>query len=158
MGFARFDASETGYVYLIIDGIPVAYSYVGDSDIQTNSYQTMSINTIQSVAVGQTVTLEWTPGGGDPFLYGNIDKPTHWSAVYLGPSTPPVPECEYAGQVFEYPGSCRDYYQCGADGSVSKLSCCPGNVFVEEEAFTKIVCVPEDFIDIDEVCHSEDTC
>merc|ERR1712214_148371 len=27
-------------------------------------------------------------------------------------TTPPPPECEYTGQTFEYPGSCRKYFYC----------------------------------------------
>merc|ERR1712038_1544054 len=30
-------------------------------------------------------------------------------------TTPPPPECEYVGQTFEYPGSCRKYFFCKPD-------------------------------------------
>ena len=32
--------------------------------------------------------------------------------------TPRQPECQFVGQVFEYPGSCRLYWSCEADGTV----------------------------------------
>ena len=112
----------------------------------------MTINSLQSVTVGQTVTIEFSGAeGGD--ISGTDYKYTHWTGVYMGPSTPAIPECEYVGQVFEFPGSCRDYYYCGPDGTVSKNSCCP-DVFVAEAQ----ACLPEDLVVVEEICPSEDAC
>merc|ERR1712150_326355 len=78
---------------------------------------------------------------------------THWTGVYMGPPTPAIPECEYVGQVFEFPGSCRDYYYCGSDGAVSKNSCCPDVFVAEAEAR-----LSEDLVVLGEICPSEDVC
>ena len=58
----------------------------------------MTINSLQSLTVGQTVTIELNLGGG-AYILDNSAKYTHWTGVYVGPSEPPIPECEYPGQV-----------------------------------------------------------
>ena len=104
------------------------------------------------MTVGQTATIEWQ-GTDDAYIADSSNKYTHWTAEYLGQSTPSIPECEYVGQVFEYPGSCRYYYNCNSDGTVSKNSCCPDVFVADDEA-----CLSEDLVVVEEICHSEDTC
>merc|ERR1712154_410091 len=112
----------------------------------------MSLNTIQELDVGQTVTIEWT-GYNGAYIYDNSDHYTHWAGEYLGPSVPSLPECQSEGQTFEYPGSCREYYQCDSNLVASKMSCCPDVWVVEAEA-----CLPEDLVTVEELCPSEDVC
>ena len=73
--------------------------------------------------------------------------------MYLGLGTPELPECEYPGQMFQYPGSCRKYWLCLADGTVEVQDCCPDVYLPDAEA-----CLSEDLIVVDTVCHSEDMC
>ena len=113
----------------------------------------MSLNTVQEVRVGQTVTIEWSGRNGAYIVDDSNYHHTHWTGEYLGPSTPPPPECQTVGQTFEYPGSCRNYYLCDADLHAEKWSCCP-DVYVADAGG----CLPEDLIAIDEVCPSEDDC
>ena len=57
----------------------------------------MSLNTIEELDVGQTVTIEWT-GYNGAYIYDNSDHYTHWAGEYLGPSVPSLPECQSEGQ------------------------------------------------------------
>ena len=134
-----------------MDGIIVATSYTNPPHDGSASYLTTTINSLQSVTVGQTVTIEVTFYGGA--YIADYPGSTHWTGVYMGPSTPAIPECQYVGQVFEFPGSCRNYYYCGSDRTVSKNSCCPGVFVAEAEA-----CLPEDLVNVGEICPSEDVC
>ena len=139
-------------VYLKVDGSTVATSLTNPPNDGSESTFTMTINSLQSVAVGQTVTIEVELYGG-AYIIDNSRKYTHWTGIYMGPSMPAIPECEYVGQVFEFPGSCRDYYYCGTDGTVSKNSCCPDVFVAEDEA-----CLQEDLVNVGEICPSEDVC
>ena len=59
----------------------------------------MSLNSIQSLNIGQTVTVTWE-GYKGAYIY---DSPgshyTHWTVEYLGPSTPAPPVCQAEGEV-----------------------------------------------------------
>jgi len=98
------------------------------------------------------VTIEWYGGNGASILDDSRHS-THWTGEYLGPSTPAPPECQSEGQTFEYPGSCRDYYLCDSNLVATKTSCCP-DVWVEDASS----CLPEDLINVDEVCPPEESC
>ena len=153
-GYAVFpNDGDNLNVFLKVDGSIVASSFHNAPNDGATSYSTMTINSLQRVTVGQTVTIEFF-NGGDVYLQDSSGrKSTHWTGVYMGLSTPAIPECQYVGQVFEFPGSCRDYYYCGPDGTVSKNSCCP-DVFVAEAQ----ACLPEDLVVVEEICPSEDAC
>ena len=59
----------------------------------------MSLNSIQSLDIGQTVTIEWA-GVGDAYIREDYKSYyTHWTAEYLGPSTPAPPVCQAEGEV-----------------------------------------------------------
>ena len=76
-------------VYLKVDGSTVASSYTSphNDGSGSGSYLTMTINSLQSVTVGQTVTIEVALDGG-AYIYGSSDrKYTHWTGVFMGPST-----------------------------------------------------------------------
>ena len=66
----------------------------------TESWFTLSSNTIQKLSVGQTVTIEWEGYGTGAFLdeYQNSGYHTHWTGEYLGPSTAAMPVCQSEGQ------------------------------------------------------------
>ena len=68
------------------------------------------------------------------------------------PTTPPPPECEgNAGQTFEYPGSCRDYFLCLEDGTSVVYSCCPKVYNPNQDS-----CVPEEVGG--DLCSEDDVC
>ena len=110
----------------------------------------MVMNTIQEVNGGQNVTIEWDGYG---FIYGSNSKYSHFTGEYLGNAGPFPPVCEYPGQTFQYPGSCRQYWLCESDGTVDVLDCCPDVYLPDADA-----CVSEDVVVVDSVCHSEDMC
>ena len=66
----------------------------------TESWFTLSANTMQKLSVGQTVTIEWEGYGTGAFIdeYQNSGYHTHWTGEYLGPSTAALPECQSEGQ------------------------------------------------------------
>ena len=94
-------------VYLKVDGEPVAKTRVGSDDYDVIEGYSLTLNTLQPIDAGQTVTIEFEKRNGSVFLGGDKYKSNHWTGLYLGPSTPPLPQCIFAGQMFEYPGSCR---------------------------------------------------
>ena len=49
------------------------------------------------------------------------------------------PECEYTGQTFPSLDSCREYYECLADGTWKVFNCCPDVYDPAQEA-----CIPDD--------------
>ena len=135
----------------------IAYSLKIDGVIAARSFITyaqqramMAMNTIQEVNAGQSVTIEWTDTG---FIKGSSFKYSHFTGEYLGNTGPALPECEYPGQTFQYPGSCRKYWLCQSDGTVDVLDCCPDVYLPDTDA-----CVSEDVVVVDSVCHSEDVC
>ena len=149
LGDARNSGFAYGLVHLLVDGTIVASTYFDDDD----GNSALSINTLQQLQVGQNVTIEFEPYDGAS-LYGNTDRIyTHWTGTYMQPGAAPPPECQYTGQTFEYPGSCRKYWICKADGTVDVFDCCPDVYVPDAEA-----CLSEDVVVVDAVCHSEDVC
>ena len=59
----------------------------------------------------------------------------------------------FTGQTLQYPGSCRKYYLCNSDLVATEMSCCPGVYDQDTEA-----CLPEDLVNIENICPSEDVC
>ena len=137
-----------GYVILRVDGTEVARTYFFDG--YDNA---LSINTLQQLQVGQNVTIEFAPSGG-AYLRDTADRIyTHWTGTYMQSGAVAPPECQYTGQTFEYPGSCRKYWICKADGTADVFDCCPDVYVPDAEA-----CLSEDVVVVDAVCHSEDVC
>ena len=106
-GRASFPDGAFGGIYLKVDGNTVAKSYTDPTSGGVSLF-TMSLNTVQEVRVGQTVTIEWSGRNGAYIVDDSNYHHTHWTGEYLGPSTPAPPECQTVGQTFEYPGSCRN--------------------------------------------------
>ena len=131
---------------LNIDGERVAEFFNNPEDELTFS---MPMNTIQHVTAGQNVTLEWY---GTGILMGSY-KYSHFTGEYLGNKGPTPPECEFPGQTFQYPGSCRQYWLCQTDGTVDILDCCPDVYLPDADA-----CVSEDVVIVDSICNSQDRC
>ena len=136
-----------GYVTLRVDGERVARSYFDDG-----LYEAIYINTLQQLQIGQNVTIDFDPESAGSFL-DDKSKYTHWTGTYMQSGTAKPPECEYTGQTFEYPGSCRKYWLCLDDGTVDVFDCCP-DVYVADAG----ACLSEDAVIVDAVCHSEDVC
>ena len=66
---------------------------------RTESWFTLSANTIQELAVGQTVTVEWEGYGTGAFIDEyDSGHHTYWTGEYLGPSAAAEPECQSEGQ------------------------------------------------------------
>ena len=81
-----------GYVYLRVDGQTVAITHFDGADVGWNS---ISINTLQQLQIGQNVTIDFESYNGS-FLDGK--KYTHWTGTYMQSGTAVPPECEYTGQ------------------------------------------------------------
>ena len=143
---------SSGHVDLKVDGQIVAKSRVDRNGDGNSGVSSISLNTVQPLYAGQNVTVEWS-GYNGAYILGDESKGTHWTGVYLGSGTLPLPDCQYPGQTLEYPGSCRFYNICMADGLVGVRSCCPGLY-----SPTDHVCVSEDEADVENICHSEDVC
>jgi len=142
-------ADGYGYVIFRVDGTKVANTYFYDG--YDNA---LSINTLQQLQVGQNVTIEFAPSGG-AHLFSSADEIyTHWTGTYMQSGSATPPECQYTGQTFEYPGSCRKYWLCLADGTVDVFDCCPDGVYMADAG----ACLSEDVVIVDAVCHSEDVC
>ena len=133
---------------LNIDGEIVA-SLFNDPEVEITFV--MTLNTIQHVTAGQSITLEWY--GEGTITGGSQGQDSHFTGEYLGNTGPTPPECEYPGQTFQYPGSCRQYWLCQTDGTVDILDCCPDVYLPDADA-----CVSEDLVIVDNICHSEDIC
>ena len=126
-----------GYVYIKVDGEVVATAtaenyYSWPLPDRFNSVFTLSLNTIQELGVGQLLTVEWEGANGAYLSEGSklystnrAKKYTHFTGQLLGSAALSPPQCEFTGQTFEYPGSCRKYYICLADGTVELADCCP---------------------------------
>ena len=112
----------------------------------------VSLNTIQALEVGQNVMIFWSKKD-NVFITSNSNTFVHFTGHNIGSSTLIPPHCEYPGQTFEYPGSCRKYYLCLTDGTIELNDCCPNGVFdpVEE------TCIPE-LSDGSDLCNNDDTC
>ena len=160
-GLWRFTFTGLGYdpgasyskVGLRVDGILVAVTEVKLLDDNSLGFVPLSINTLQQLQVGQNVTIEFGSNSGGAYLYDNIFKYTHWTGTYMQSGAVVPPECQYTGQTFEYPGSCRKYWLCLADGTVDVFDCCPDVYVPDAEA-----CLSEDVVVVDALCHSEDVC
>ena len=141
-----------GSVNLLVDGNPVAAGYVEENmdGIDNERYFMVSVNTLQALEVGQNVSITWTGVDGE-YLYSDIQTYVHFTGHNLASSTLVPPQCEYTGQTFEYPGSCRKYYLCLADGTIELDDCCP-------DVFDPIgeICIPEE--DGGNLCNDVDTC
>ena len=135
----------TGEGDILIDGDIVASARVLNGYYQ--DYDSISINTLQELNAGQLISVKW---GGTGILDAGSNH-VHFTGEYVASSTVAPPECEYTGQTFEYPGSCRKYYLCLADGTVELNNCCP-------DVFDPIgeTCISED--DGGYLCNDEDTC
>ena len=138
---------ENAYYDLKIEGVIVARSSLKTDN---GGYYMMAMNTIQEAITGQSVTIEW---GDEGYIYGASPKYAHFTGEYLGNTGPALPECEYPGQTFQYPGSCRKYWLCQSDGTVDIMDCCPDVYLPDADT-----CVSEDVVVVDSVCHSEDIC
>ena len=145
------DPSGYGYVRIRVDGSYAAISYLNPDGGATGRFP-ISINTLQQLEAGQIVTIEWT-GYNGAYLYSGSSEWIHWTGTYMQSGTIVPPACEYTGQTFEYPGSCRKYWLCLADGSIDVFDCCPDVYVPDAEA-----CLSEDLIIVDTICHSEDVC
>ena len=77
--------------------------------------------------------------------------PTTTEEATTTTTTPPPPECEYSGQTFEYPGSCRDYFLCQEDGNAVVFNCCPYVYNPYQDS-----CVPEEVGG--DLCGEDDVC
>jgi len=148
-GYAYDASGGYGNVYLKVDGSTAAATYFR---VEQPDWYPMSINTLQQLEAGQSVTIEWK-GGDSALLHSDSDKYIHWTGTYMQSGTVVPPTCEYTGQTFEYPGSCRKYWLCLADGSIDVYDCCPDVYVPDAEA-----CLSEDLVIVDAVCHSEDVC
>ena len=137
---------------LYIDGKIVA-SYFSDSEVEITFITTM--NTIQHVTAGQNITITWygDDEGNRYIMSATENKSSHFTGEYLGNTGPTPPECEFPGQTFQYPGSCRQYWLCQTDGTVDIMDCCPDVYLPDADA-----CVSEDLVIVDSICHSEDIC
>ena len=84
-----------GYVSLRVDDQIVAITHFDGADVGWNS---ISINTLQQLQIGQNVTIYFDPKGDGSFLDGSPSKYTHWTGTYMQSGTAVPPECEYTGQ------------------------------------------------------------
>ena len=81
-----------GYVTLRVDNKRVARSFFDDG-----AYETISMNTLQQLQIGQNVTIDFDPESAGSFL-DDRSKYTHWTGTYMQSGTAVPPECEYTGQ------------------------------------------------------------
>ena len=147
------DPAGYGFIKLKVDGISAAISYANpDNSVGWTGLVPLSINTIQQLEVGQNVSVDWE-GNGAYLFTSSGNKYTHWTGAYMGSGIAVPPKCDYTGQTFEYPGSCRKYWLCLADGTVDVFDCCPDVYVPDAEA-----CLSEDVVIVDAICHSEDVC
>ena len=84
-----------GYVTLRVDNKRVARSFFDDG-----AYETISINTLQQLQIGQNVTIDFDSGIDGSYLHDNVSYGpyTHWTGTYMQSGTAVPPECEYPGQ------------------------------------------------------------
>merc|ERR1712117_200044 len=67
-GWVIFPSNSYIYIDLKVDGTRVATSYTYSNNDGSASYFTMSLNTVQDLQVGHTVTIEWDGYGGASIL------------------------------------------------------------------------------------------
>ena len=87
----------SGYLNLKVDGTTVAISHTY-TQAPAHIACAMSLNSIQPLSVGQIVTIEWA-GGNGAYIDDTSSHYTHWTAQYLGASTPGLPEHQSEGQI-----------------------------------------------------------
>ena len=153
IGHSNGAFTTSGDVYLRVDGVIVASARQSQYNDYTYSATMLSINTLQTLDVGQVVTIEFEApvGRGYVSLESDGGKYVHFTGQLLGSAAIYPPQCEFTGQSFEYPGSCRKYYICLADGTVDIFDCCPDVYSPVNKA-----CVSE--ADGNYLCHDEDNC
>ena len=145
-----------GNLRLNIDGAQTAGAQVLFQE--TGGLSPVSFTTIQRVEMSSEVTVQFTGsycnsgnnielGDNGGYFY------THFVGEYLGDLWPEVPECEFPGQTFQYPGSCRQYWFCQPDGTVDILDCCP-DVYDPNAG----ACLSEDQVVIEDICPAGDMC
>ena len=141
-----------GFVALHVDDEAVASGYVVEKSESSGDVRIfmVSIDTFQELEAGQIVSIQWANSEG-AYLYSNINTHVHFTGHKLASATLVPPQCEYTGQTFQYPGSCRKYYLCLADGTMELGDCCP-DVFDPAGE----VCVPEE--DGSHLCNDVDAC
>ena len=142
-----------GLLGLYVDDKVVASAFLQENqNTETLRYFMVSLNTLQALEVGQNVSIYWSKKD-DLFLNSNSNTFVHFTGHNVASSMLVPPQCEYTGQTFEYPGSCRKYYLCLADGTIELSNCCPNGVFdpIGE------TCIPE-LSDGSDLCNDDDTC
>ena len=138
-------------VELRVNGVTKARSEIAPGvNVVPGLYQ-ISINDLVKVEANDSVEILWT-GDGDAVLY-TLASGVHWTGMYLGSGALTPPMCQFDGQTYEYPGSCRLYYQCPNDGPIEVASCCPGVYSPSAEA-----CISEDEADVGALCPPKDLC
>lgn len=147
-----------GYVRLKIDGVEVAEMYVApgltdDAQNPNYGYYPISLTTIQEAEINSLITIEFNSNDCIYLFDTSYYKYTHFTGKFLGNLTPPLPNCEFPGQTFQYPGSCRQYWLCQSDSTVDILDCCPDFYVPDAEA-----CLGEDEVVVDSICPADDTC
>ena len=119
-----------------------------------NTHCPTSISTIVQVEANDTVRIRWM-GDADDFdaVLFSENRDTRWTGTYLGSGVPTPPPCQFDGQTYEFPGSCRLYYLCPDDGPIEITSCCPG-IYSPSTG----TCISEDEADVGALCASLDIC
>ena len=75
--------NDSGRVYLKVDGLSAASNYVYPKSDRLESF-VMTMNTVQNLEVGQSVSIEWENAGSDAHINDDSLKHTHWTGTYLG--------------------------------------------------------------------------
>ena len=137
------------WVGLKVNGNTVANIYVRWPE---GNYIPISLTSIQKLEAGQTVTIEYFSESSSGLGYDETGT-TNWSGMYLGSSILTPPTCEYAGQTFPYPGSCRKHYRCKSNNTTEVVDCCP-NVYVHDAGS----CLSKNYVNVDSLCNRDDNC
>merc|ERR1712038_398403 len=150
-GVVRFTSLSWGAIKLQINDTVKVRSIVTPGEGTIDGFFPISINALVQVEPYDTIRIIWE-GEGDAVLFAT-DRETHWSGTYLGPGVPTAPMCQFDGQTYEFPGSCRLYWKCPNDGPIEIASCCPGAYAPSAQA-----CIDEDEADVDAICAPLDIC
>lgn len=130
-----------------------ARSIMSSGEYMYDSLYPISINTLVQVEVNDTVRIRWVGTGSTPGELFAENRDMRWTGMYLGSGVLTPPPCQFDGQTYEFPGSCRLYYQCPNDGPIEITSCCPGLYSPSAGA-----CISEDEANVDAVCAPLDIC
>jgi len=156
IGFISDSVDPYGSVGLYVDDKAVASGYANENyDTGGTRRFMVSIDTLQVLEAGQSVSIQWS-GTGGAYLYSDVNTYIHFTGHYVTSSQLVPPQCEYTGQTFEYPGSCRKYYLCLADGTIELNDCCPDVFGPLDHSKVGETCVPEG--DGGYICNDDDTC